>query len=286
MRSKGNIVDGQNILYHYIQKSLLKNEDDFSRELIKHLLIDLSIWIPINFYRRLPIILPYVVRDNSCRIKRENGQDEWGSANSEGFLRDDNSLIKGIMRSFSIGSQRVPAYHGRKLGTGFVASHIWGKIAIDDNCLISSRHHYLNSFVPNLVWLPTQISKLTDREGSYAQRLLQAVSYKIYKKQNLPPEIESIWKVLPIPEGLRDVKVDLNQINYFEVSQDWLTRRIAGLISEIDTITSIDCKNVPILEKVKSSRYLPTLKQQPLEHRKKMNDWLSQYKKYLLTPNL
>ena len=47
----------------------------------------------------------------------------------------------------------------------------------------------LNSFVPNLVWLPVQISKLTDREGSYAQRFLQAISCQIYKNISLPKEL-------------------------------------------------------------------------------------------------
>ncbi len=144
----------------------MREDSEFSGELIKHLLIDLPIWIPTNFYTMLPIILPYVVRDNSCRIKTSNDHYEWGSANSRGFLRDDNTLLKGIVRSFPIRSANIPAYNGKKLGTGFVASHIWGKITVEDNSLISSRHHMLNSFVPNIVWLPLQISKLTDREGS------------------------------------------------------------------------------------------------------------------------
>jgi hypothetical protein len=118
-----NVVDGQNILYHYIQ-SLTREDSQFSEELIKHLLIDLSIWIPSNFYTKLPVILPYVVRDNSCRIKTSSSHDEWGSANSKGFLRDDNSLLKGIVRSFPIRSSNIPVYDGKRLGTGFVASHI------------------------------------------------------------------------------------------------------------------------------------------------------------------
>ena len=71
-------------------RALLREDTQFSKELIKHLLIDLSIWIPSNFYTKLPVILPYVVRDNSCRIKTSSGHDEWGSANSKGYLRDDN----------------------------------------------------------------------------------------------------------------------------------------------------------------------------------------------------
>jgi hypothetical protein len=72
-------------------QSLMREDTQFSKELIKHLLIDLSIWIPSNFNTKLPAILPYVVRDKSCRIKTSSGHDEWGSANSRGYLRDDNT---------------------------------------------------------------------------------------------------------------------------------------------------------------------------------------------------
>lgn len=281
MSSRNRAVDGQNILYHYVQKNILKVEDEFSKELLRHLLIDLSIWIPENFYRRLPIILPYVVRDNSCRIKTKNGHDEWGSANSEGFLRDDNTLLKGIVRSFPIRSPKISAYDGRRMGTGFVASHIWRKVEINNNFMISSRHYMLNSFVPNMVWLPVQISKLTDREGSFAQRLLQAISYEIYGGISLPKELSCIWEALARPKDPLGIRIDLRQINYFDVPDEWLAKRIGGLISEIDDIISIDTIEVGKNRKVKSSRYLPTLKQIPLERRQGLNEWLSMYKTWL-----
>jgi len=279
--SKNKTVDGQNILYHYIQKSVMKKEDEFSKELLKHLLVDLAIWIPGNLYRKLPIILPYVVRDNSCRIKTTNREDEWGSANSKGFLRDDNTLLKGIVRSFSIKSSKISIYEGRKLGTGFVASHIWGKVTIDNNLLISSRHHMFNSFVPNLVWLPVQVSKLTDREGSLAQRFLQAISYKIYREISLPKELSSIWDALAKPEDPPNINVDLRQVNYFDVPNEWLTKRISGLLSEIDVILSIDGTDIDKKAKVKSSRYLPSLERIPPRQRRELNQWLSMYKTWI-----
>ena len=281
MISKNKSVDGQNILYHYIQKSILKDEDEFSKELLKHLLVDLSIRIPTNFYHRLPIILPYVVRDNSCRIKKAQGHDEWGSANSKGFLRDDNTLLKGIVRSFPIKSSKISSYNGKKLGTGFVASHIWGKVTTRDGLLISSRDTLCNSFVPNLVWLPVQISKLTDREGSFAQRFLQALSHKIYRQNNLPKELSSVWKILPYPQDPVNISVDLSQINYFDVTEEWLTKRIKGLLLEIDQILSVGTTDVMNGTKVKSSRYLPTLRQLSLEQRQESIEWLSQCKAWL-----
>jgi hypothetical protein len=271
------------VLYHYFQKNILKDEDEFSKELLTRLLIDLSIWIPVSFYRRLPIVLPYVVRDPSCRVRKENGEDEWGSANSNGFLRDDNSLIKGIVRSFEVKSPKISAYDGLKLGTGFVASHIWGTVTMENKPMISSRHYMLNSFVPNLVWLPVQISKLTDREGSPAQKLLQAISHKIYGKVAMPDYISLLWKALSHPEEPQNLNVDLAKINYFVVPNAWLKRRVNDLVSELNVILSIDKSSNRKLRKIKSSRYLPTLRQATIEQRLTLNRWLCKYKTLLLS---
>jgi hypothetical protein len=129
--------------------------------------------------------------------------------------------------------------------------------------------------------LPVQISKLTDREGSYAQRLLQAISYEIYREVSLPKELQCIWEVLVYPKQFPKINVDLKYINYFDVSDDWLIKRSNSLISEIDTIISIDKTDYAKKEKVKSSRYLPTLRQIPPEQRQEMNEWLSKYRTWL-----
>lgn len=281
MASKSRRIDGQNVLYHYFQKNILGDEDEFSKELMRHLLIDLSIWIPVSFYRRLPIILPYVVRDPSCRVKRDTGEDEWGACNSAGFLRDDNSLIKGIVRSFRVKSPKISAYDGLRLGTGFVASHIWGNVTIGNRPLISSRHHMLNSFVPNIVWLPVQVSKLTDREGSLAQRLLQAISHKIYEEIPMPSDISILWKSLPYAEELQDLDVDLEKMNYFTVPDEWLKKRVKGLVSEIDDILSTKEGSQGKSRKIKSRRFLPTLKQIPTEQKLELNERLTKYKNLL-----
>ena len=37
------------------------------------------------------------------------------------------------------------------------------------------------SFVPNLVWLPSEVAKLTDRQDSFVQRYVQAISTRLYR---------------------------------------------------------------------------------------------------------
>ena len=274
--SQSKRINGQNVLYHYIQKNLVRNDSDLSKELLKRFLLDMSIWIPPSFYRRLPIILPYVVRDSSCR-ERPIGEDQWGMADKSGFLRDDNSLIKGIPRSFIVESSQVEYYDGIKMGNGFVASHIWGKIMINSNQYFSSRLPELNSFIPNLTWLPVQLSKLTDREDSFAQRFLQAVSYKIYNKIAMPESISKIWNNLPFPSEFKNLDIDISKITFFKVPEEWLEKHIDNLIYEIDLIRSAT-KNNSTNAKIKCHRYLPSLVQLSAKERAGLNKWLSDYK--------
>ena len=154
-------VNGENILYHYIQKNILYTKDitPFQKQLIEHLIIDLSIWVPFSVYEKMPLLLPFVVRDLSSRKKNKlTGSDEWGTSDEFGYLRDDNSLIKNIFGSCPIHSKHINEYDGSFLGNGFVASHIWREVKGSEK--LASTIPQTNFFVPNLVWLPKQISKM------------------------------------------------------------------------------------------------------------------------------
>jgi len=94
----------------------------------------------------------------------------------------------------------------------------------------------------------------------------------------MPDDISLLWENLPYPEELQSLSVDLKRINYFVVPNKWLTKRIKGIVSEIDVILSVDKIGDVKSNKIKSRRYLPTLKQIPIEQRKELNDWLVRYK--------
>jgi hypothetical protein len=157
------------------------------------------------------------------------------------------------------------------LGNGFVASHIWREINKTDE--LASRLTFTNSFIPNLVWLPKQISKLTDRENSYAQKLLQSISYKIYREANNDDYTNEIWSYLPNPEI--DIEIKKSDLNYFEISDTWIESRLKKLNNEIDNILNT-IENKPLtMKKVKCSVYLPTLKENLLESEiVEFKDWL------------
>lgn len=272
-------VNGNNIIYHYLQKNLISDNDEFTKRLIEKLILDLSIWLPYHLFMNMPIIFPYAIRDSSCRKSVNNINEEWGSANSKGFFRDDNSLIKGIIKSHNIKSSKIDQYNGKRLGVGFVACHIWREITIEGKTTLASGYHKTYSFIPNLVWLPNQISKLTDREGSYAQKVLQNVSRKIYFESTNDKEIEKIWNLLPDP--YIDIRVNTKSLNYFQVSDEWINKRKNQIINEIKMIKNTIYNKKNDKYKVKCSRYLPSIVEVNNKNQVNLSNWLDQYKNML-----
>ena len=275
MAKKG--IDGNHTLYHYLQKVVAMADDAFSRHLIGRLIVDLSIWFPPLLYQTLPIFLPYCLRDPSCRSSGPDGKDEWGSANTEGYLRDDNSLLKGVPHGLRVSSPNFNHYHKQSLMKGFVASHVWREVVMHGEQTLASRHPRLYSFIPNVAWLPVQISKLTDREGSYAQKVFQTLATKIYSpsRHGESPEMAALWESLPSPE--LDLDIDLDQINYFQPDESWVIRRKKNLGKEIGTILAVLNGTSSQDKKVKSSRYLPSLLKAPKASHSDLGPWLRTY---------
>lgn len=276
-----SLINGDNILYHYIQKYFL-NDSEVADEVIENFIINLSIWLPPSFYQELPIILPYVVRDPSCRRRNDQDQEEWGTANENGFLRDDNSLIKGVPKSFLIKSKKIKEYNGQKLGNGFVSSHIWRVIQGASESFISNRNHQFNSFVPNIVWLPRQISKLTNRDNSVAQKVIQAISFQLYEHIYMPQEINRLWASLPMPVEYEEMEIDVKRLTFFKYTDSWMKKRKNKLKKEIDSILSYGESYDPSIRKVKCSRYLPTLARVPIENRSELIEYLIRYRELFL----
>lgn len=270
-------TDGDNIIYHYIQKTLLSDgePDASTRPLIERLLVDLSIWFPPEVYRQIPILLPYTVRDASCRKKGNDGSEEWGTANERGFFRDDNSLVKAVVKSFVISGNTIKEYDKKKLGNGFVAAHIWRKLNSAYGEDWASTIAQTNSFVPNLVWLPRQISKLTDREGRFAQKLLQSLSRQIYAGHSSSEFKQRIWAMLPETDVQPERPIDLARLNYFDVPTKWIESRKQRLIDEMERIRSCVETGEISAKKVKCSAYLPSLSEKLApEHTSTLLEWL------------
>ena len=97
-KKRATDLDGAKVLYPYLQKDLQTDNIWLFQMLASRLLTALGIWMSTDVYRRIPIILPHVIRDESAR-SRKSGKEAWGSPDSHGCLRDDNSLIKEAVKT-------------------------------------------------------------------------------------------------------------------------------------------------------------------------------------------
>ena len=247
--------NGEDILYHFIQKRLMQRDPKLAKTFIKHAINALSIWFHPTFYQTIPIILPFVVRDSSCRKNKQTGADEWASPNPKGLLRDDNSLVKSKVKSMLVESPDG-IYKNCAIGNGFVASHIWRQT--DDIGELASRDPWLNTFVPNLVWLPKQISKMTDREGEFAQQYVQLLARHIYGNIEFRPplqqRIEKIWDRLPEPADLQEDLPEVEKLNFFIPNEKILLNRRKDIVDVISALRKASVRE-PIDKKVIASRY-------------------------------
>lgn len=263
MASTGpKLLNGDNLLYQLFKKLLASDDHKVRSALAGEMIQGMTIWLPLVLYQKCPVILPWVVRNNKCRsytLKGKQHPDRWGAPDELGYQMDDNTLIKGIPKSLHIGGPEDSPLVGKKMGNDFVASHIWRKIAGIE--VLASRHPELNSFVPNLVWLPSQISKLSDREGQIIQDLLKLASWKIYRSvkvhERYSEAVEAIWKYLEkdIEKIAEKYKFNPGTAHYFlPKDEKFVLRRIETVKKALEFITS--CENgTPTPPKSTTSRY-------------------------------
>jgi hypothetical protein len=270
-------VSGRSILYHYIQKVVIPRGDDFSRRLVAQLITDLSIWMPPQLCSAAPVLLPFCVRDASIK-----NRGEWGTANAQGCLRDKNVILKNLVVSWKIKSPNLSAYHGAGRGRGFVACHCWRHVRIDGVSLLSPTHPKTYTFIPNLAWLPDPISRLTDHEGSYAQQVLQAISYRLYAplRRVHPSALAAIWDAFPAPA--LEMEIDLQALNYFEVTPRGILIRRKNLLCDVEDVLAVVNGARPPSRPVRSQRYLPSLT--TANDTSALRAWLESYHEFLQQP--
>lgn len=240
--SRTQTVDGEHVLYHYLQKNLSETDVWLFQMLTARLVVALGIWLPPEVYSSMPILLPFARRDSSARGNKRTGSPEsWGSPDAQGYFRDDNSLVKGLVRSLEISSPLENIYDKRRLGKSFVSSHVWREIVGADGLpTLASLQPSTYSFVPNLVWLPAQVSKLTDREGSFVQQFLQALSHRIYStvpvREELSSLVEGIWARLPIPPIPAAGLPDTAELSFFHCEDSFVETRQNAVREVADAI--------------------------------------------------
>ena len=206
-------IDGGNAIYHYLQKIVIPRDDAFSRELVLRLVLDLSIWLPLELYCAVPLLLPY------CRARFFDPQEGMGLGQPAGLparqqfdpqaagerLCHSTARASRPTTALGAGATLPPAMPGA--GCGWMASARW-----------PPRTRWPTPLCPTWPGCPAQIAKLTDHEGSFAQQVLQAVAWAYYAPAPLahPPALAGIWDGLQPP----DLQLDLDpaQLNTFVVT--------------------------------------------------------------------
>ena len=264
-------IKGDDLLYRFFNQ-VLPEHPELIEKIPRMLILSMSVWFPKSVYKEMPVLLPWVLRDPKCRGKRSKTiviePDQWGAPNSDGYLRDDNSLVKGLPKSLAISSGRYPFVNGRHLGSEFVASHIWRENLTGT---LASRIPILNTFVPNLVWLPSQVAKLSDREGGPFQTALKEISWAIFRDTPLSDQsrvvAEKSWTLLPNPSTAP--KLLDEELNWFVSTPRFIKTRKAKLARVLEALDQLD-SNQPISDKLDPSRYREGLPSVSLSKRQKL----------------
>jgi hypothetical protein len=260
-------IKSEGLLYEFLQRELWQEDVWLFQSLASRLIVKLGIWIAPQTYTRLPWLVPYARRDPNSRGSKKDGQrDQWGSADDSGYFRDDNSLLKGLPRSMPVRSA-LAAYSGRQLRTGFIAAHVWRKVKSDT---LAARLPLTYSFVPNVVWLPSDVAKLTDREGSFAQQFVQAIAFNVYRHvpvaHSLKETVEEAWDLLPQPATVPSHALpEASSLNYFVPKPEFFVRR-----HQIFTDVARALRSPETQAKVVSKRYAPSLAAVPQAARTKL----------------
>ena len=264
-------VKGDDLLYRFFNHVIV-SEPELFEKIPRLLVLSMGIWFPKSVYKNMPVLLPWVLRDPSCRGKKSKGKvvetDQWGAPNGDGYLRDDNSLVKGIPKSLRIKSESYEYLNGKHLGNEFVAAHIWRQ---NLSGTLASRIPILNTFVPNLVWLPSQVAKLSDRENSKVQNALKEISWSIYRDVALSAETkviaENSWALLPKPTGVREV-LD-KEVSWFIDTNPFMNTRRSKLQNVVVALEKLkNGEQVPPV--LKPSRYRDGLSKVSVNKREKL----------------
>lgn len=274
-------IQGDSLIYYFLRELVeAKDEGTFvvPQSIIQEMIRATAIWLPLNVYAQVPTFLPHIIRDPSCRGNKVKGlPDKWNAPNALGYVRDDNSRLKGLPRSLPVSAPADGKLQGARMGNEFVASHIWRET--NNEGTLASRDPLLNSFVPNLVWLPRQISKLSDREGGVVQRTLQSMSWDIYRRafvaDHLKPVVEETWTSLPQPAPLAR-SVDHASLNWFVADESFVLKRTAKIQGVIDALVEIEAGSLPA-KKFESARYVDGITQVSTQARRQLVAHLRRY---------
>jgi len=125
---------------------------------------------------------------------------------------------------------------------------------------------------------------MSDRQDSFVQSYLKALSYKIYRNTAVGPKVspitDEIWDTLKNPDFPQEALPDLGALNFFEHDQGWVNRNInivvktQGVIGRIVLGEDPGIEDRPLLRPTRYREGLPGMTPGQLEG---INHWLQEY---------
>lgn len=172
---------------------------DLPLEKILELAHRYAIWIPEATVSEAPWLAPYALRKIRNRTEPHAPgavRDLWGTPTPDGYFTDDNSLVKPVVLRRALTMADSP-YGNSPVTRGLICCHIWAGTTTDP---------LLFSFIPNLVWLPSDLAGLTDAHGSGTPHplhdFLKVVSRERFGSTILKADasrVDRAWSSLPAP---------------------------------------------------------------------------------------
>lgn len=240
--------------------------------LTTHLIQRLGIWWPPEGFDLLPVMTPWCIRDRSARY--DQGPEMWSAPREDGYLRDDNSIIKKLPLPLTVAAPAGHPYAGRKPWRGYTACHIWREL---EDGGIGGADQWIYSNMANLVWLPTPIMSLTDHHPR-VKALLERTSRHVFAGQGggaVKSYVDYSLGRLTLTEPDGPV-LDTGRLARFDVTRAFISRRL----STIDKFTTgVDevLAGRPLSRKLVSSRYTAAMPLLDREALTTFRDTLSSY---------
>lgn len=235
----------------------------------------LGIWWSPSAASVIPSMTPWCIRDRSARY--DQGPEMWGAPRADGYLRDDNSIIKKLPLPLFVDGPPESPFAGRKPWRGFTACHIWREL---DDGTIGGTDPWTYSFMANLVWLPTPLAPLTDHHPR-VKDLLQRTARRLHHRraaEPVEPWAHRVWSRL-VPDssvGLDGRSLALDRLAIFRADDRFVTRRLAYLDKFVAGVDEVLATGV-LRTKLICSRYttgMPRLERDSLGG---FRDALAQY---------
>lgn len=222
-------VDANAVLRQELVRRGARCIDDVDDESILELVRTFAVWIPVDTYVRAPWLAPYAIRRLRHRVEVHAPgpkRDLWGLPDGDGYFTDDNSLIKAVVLRSPIAPETSP-YGAGKITRGLVCCHVWAG---------TTANPLLFSFVPNLVWLPTDLARFSDahlaREPHKAHRALKLVASARFRSVETlvaKDRVSAAWRALPPEPSNGEIALEANEF----VVGDKLVRLVEGRLGRL-----------------------------------------------------